>query len=60
MVYSYGRYADKITVKGPGLIAGDIVIEFEAQALTMCKIINEVYSAGKKAKAEEIKKILET
>lgn len=59
MFYSYGRYADKLSIKGPGLIAGDIVIDNEAQALTMCKIINEVYSAGKKAKALEIKKVLE-
>lgn len=61
MVFTYLQLpgTGKFAVRGPGLIVGDITEAEERQVNIMCRILNEVYTAGKVAKAQEIKRVLE-
>lgn len=60
MVYSYSPLcAGKFVVNGPGVISGNLIETEESQAVTMCWILQAAYKAGKVAKAQEIKRVLE-
>lgn len=60
MNYTYFESANgKFVVTGPGVIAGNLSEIIESRAVIMCRILNEAYMAGNKAKAMEIKKALE-
>jgi len=60
MVYRHFPNAKgNFVITGPGVIAGDVIEPEEKRAQIMCRVLNEAFEAGKKAKAIEIKKALE-
>jgi hypothetical protein len=59
-MFTYFKSAsEKFVIEGPGLATGDIRAEIEEQAIIICKALERAFKAGKKAKAEEIKRALD-
>lgn len=49
----------KFVITGPGIYPGELVrTNSQDEAISMCRILNEVYKAGRRNKAAEIKKAL--